>query len=235
MTKVYQKQVPAMIKRVSSRKRTQKKRTPARKQSQSRRRGRKASKSSKRKRRSTTKKSKSKGKKSRVSHKKCSLDVTSIAYLNSIMWDVTDYKEDALHLGDTVDSNILKKVMCEGKLTLLLPAAHKTFMDPAMMLYENQVKVSRKKVTVGDILQEIWKFYNYNHLTKDDLVKIVKNVPSQAELAQKHLDNFVAKSVTFKSFLDNHTLFNGIVEQSKGTYMVRLAPNMSPAMPSVAF
>lgn len=179
----------------------------------------------------TTKRRRSTTSTKRTSRGKCIIDNTDIVFLNSIIWDVTKDPETSSYLSQPLNMQDLNKTVCSGKLKLLVPAAFRDVFDSLSVLYE--VHINKKNVTVGDILNALWKFYNVNRVTKEDLKNLLL-VESKHDKAKGLLDNYRVQHsfIRFKDFLEHNTLFNGLIAQDAGAYLVRIAPNVSSPMPA---
>lgn len=149
--------------------------------------------------------------------KKCSVSTDKLAFINTLKWDITNNVSTATYMGQPISSQDYNKVLCEGRVRLMLPAATATAADQLSVLYE--VPIARKQIRIGDILNEIYKFYNMTRLSKVDL----KNV-SVSEVGK----NLMASSrmpMRFRDLNTGNTQFIGLVPQENGLYLVQLGPS----------
>ena len=151
----------------------------------------------------------------------------SLVYFNRLQWDVRTTPEYAKLDGASayMNTDILGLPICAGgTLELLLPVVQQTSAAPMEVYFQETIR--KKKITFGDVLYTIYRFYNMTPLLPTDItyIALAENMKETVEnlLQAYSQDRRILKQVRFVHFLFDHTTFIGLTKQDNGIYSLSL-------------
>ena len=153
-------------------------------------------------------------------------DADVLVTINSMRWDIQHYPEDAMlnNMSLRENSALGDLEWCGGDLKLLLPIV--TVYDDTSMIVYYQQRLRKARITIRDILNLIYKFYNDTKVIPGDLTYI-SVTETMRHFAETSLNNYYKDpgsidSLRFVHFMGGQTKFGGLKHQREDLYTLRL-------------
>ena len=120
----------------------------------------------------------------------------------------------------SLGKNSSRIVLCQGRMSLLLPVTIPQGLDTSILMYEHVIK--KRNIHISDILLAIYKFYNVKRVSPKDIDNFGYVNSYKGLVAQ--IQNHPSKEyTTFRKFLGSNLIYFGGLELEKGsTYRVLL-------------
>ena len=144
----------------------------------------------------------------------------------SIEWDISLSPLLAKVNGMLVTESFLNRKWCsENSMKLLLPiSVNVNNTGDPIVLFEETIRTS--KITIFDVLDKIWSFYNTTAVSPEDLTYVAVSNPMKAfsndKLQSYCKSPFSINTVHFKDFLQNQTKFKTLKQQDTNTFVLEV-------------
>lgn len=152
-----------------------------------------------------------------------STDIENV--FKGIVWDVRDPIHAATWLPDrNVDHVVLRTEICSGNVKLLLPVGPNNIASTRKIEVYYQETIKARRITVGDVLKRIYRFYNVQRVHSDDLSYMsIADVDLGSKILQTYYMNPASiRSLRFVHFMKSRTNFKGLVHQGGTFYSVNI-------------
>jgi hypothetical protein len=128
-----------------------------------------------------------------------------------------------LHLSHSRSmENLLQNVVCSDVLKLLIPVGEDARNSHLSIYYHIDVKGST--ITIGDILERIYRFYNDVPVTHEDIshLSIVDPAKGNSILQVYHVNPRILQGMRLVDLMGARTKFAGLIHKADSFYAVNV-------------